>query len=794
MKRKYSPCSHKLVKASNGKMTLDEAEDILKNAKDAQEKLEEKGYASDEAIKKSVNNYFDEREKYLAKEKLKTLKNIKLKKENKAFIQGLINNKLTVNEAKFSFMHGINSPFENTRFSVDLKKDIVTAQYAGKFISSLEKEGLLPLLQSEEFSDEIIKDLWELSYNRPTVSKKPQINRIAEIIYDTQESMRKRLNKAGADIGSMQGFVVSQTHDIDTMIRAKKKKWIDFVKPKLDLERSFNGTVTLENIDEALSGAYEALITGVRLSVNTVDDNPKLFHFTDKAKSISQPRQIVFKTAEDFINYKNEFGRNTFNESISESIRTNSQDIALLENLGTNPKAMLDEVFREIDQENRDKLINNKADIFDTTIKSGIDELLGVTGNNRKLQNYTNSIKNYNILTMLGRSLFSQIPDLQFKASEYQFQGRTFLSSWGAVFNDLKNSFKSDAEKKHFASLVGVFSENMLADLNVKISTGRSYHKKINRLTQLFMKLNLQQPWDKANKTSMSRTLSHDLALMSDTEFNNLSNDTKRIFGYYGITENDWNIIRSNKIKLEDGREYIVSEDIQDNKIYEKLTGYFIDRVNYATNTATGSTRARMRLGTQKGTPAGAILDLTMQFKTFMFSMFEKSYGRDLYAKGNADKLAIIQTILMTSALAYLGGMVKDILSNKTPKDPTDPSVFMESMVRGGGLSIAGDLLFADTSGYQSITPTKYFSGPTFGKLDDVYGIFTQLKNGRDASAEALRVGTSSIPFNNLFYVREPLNELMIYSIQEHLNPGYLNRMDKRNKERYNQKQIFETR
>jgi hypothetical protein len=309
------------------------------------------------------------------------------------------------------------------------------------------------------------------------------------------------------------------------------------------------------------------------------------------------------------------------------------------------------------------------------------------------------------------------------------------------------------------------------------------------------MKLNLQEPWDKANKTSMSRTLSHDLALMSDSDYVNLSDDTKRIFGYYGIDSNDWNTIRGNKKRLEDGRDYIVSEGIEDNKIAEKLTAYFIDRVNYATNTPTGSTKSRMMLmGVKKGTPSGAFFDLALQFKTFMFSMQEKSYGRALYAKGKADKMAIVNMVLGTTALAYVGGVIKDALSNKTPKDPTDPSVFMESMVRGGGLSIAGDLLFADTSGFNSMTPTKYFAGPTFGRVDDVYSIYTALKNGRDAKAEALRVGTSAIPFNNLFYVREPVNELMLYSIQEHLNPGYLNRIDKRNKERYNQKQILETR
>ena len=799
MKRKYSPCANKLVKASNGKMTLDEAEDILKNAKDAQEKLEAGGYSTNEAINKSVQDYFDNEQQYREKEKINTFRNIKIKAETISFLQGLIDKGLTVNEAKFSLMHGINSPLENTRYSLDLKKDVVTAGYAGEFISSLEKDGLLPILRSEQFSDEIIKDLWELSYNRKPISKTPQVNRIAEIIFETQDSMRKRLNKAGADIGTMQGFVVAQTHDIDVMKRAGKKNWIDFVKSKIDLDRSFGGGVDANNIDQALNSAYEALLTGVRLSVNTGDDNPKLFQFSgpsNRAKSISQPRQIVFKTADDFINYKNEFGRNTLNESISESIRTNSQDIALLENLGTNPPAMLDEVFKIITENNREKLTNRpKNDIFDSTIEAGINNLIGVSGNNRKLQDYTNSIKNFNILTMLGRSLFSQLPDLAFKAAEYQFEGRTFLSSWGALVNDIKNGFKSDKDKKHFASMVGVYAENMLADLNVKISTGKTYHKKISRLTQLFMKLNLQEPWDKANKTSMSRTLSHDLALMADTDYNNLSDNTKRIFGYYGINSNDWDIIRANKTTLEDGRDYVVSEGIKDNKIAEKLTAYFIDRVNYATNSPTGSTKSRMMvMGQKKGTPGGAFFDLALQFKTFMFSMIEKSYGRELYAKGKADKLAIVNMVLATTALAYVGGAMKDILSNRTPKDPTDPSVFIESMVRGGGLSIAGDLLFADTSGYKSITPTKYFAGPTFGKVDDVYEIFKQFKNKGDASAEALRVGTSSIPFNNLFYVREPLNELMIYSIQEHLNPGYLNRIDKRNKQRYNQEQIFKTR
>mgnify|MGYP001594006474 CR=1 FL=1 len=49
-----------------------------------------------------------------------------------------------------------------------------------------------------------------------------------------------------------------------------------------------------------------------------------------------------------------------------------------------------------------------------------------------------------------------------------------------------------------------------------------------------------------------------------------------------------------------------------------------------------------------------------------------------------------------------------------------------------------------------------------------------------DAGAKLLRTGINTLPGINLFYTRAALDYLILYQMQESINPGYLRRMERR--------------
>ena len=79
-------------------------------------------------------------------------------------------------------------------------------------------------------------------------------------------------------------------------------------------------------------------------------------------------------------------------------------------------------------------------------------------------------------------------------------------------------------------------------------------------------------------------------------------------------------------------------------------------------------------------------------------------------------------------------------------------------------------------------------AGPTFGSADDIAEIYTRVRNGEDAASQAFRFALNNTPYINLFYTRAAFDYLILYQIQEMLNPGYLRRLEKRIHKQNNQK------
>lgn len=790
MKRKYSPCAHKIVKASNDKLTLDEAEDILSDINSSKEKLNARGYDDDSAVSKAVNDFFEQDKINRDAKKLATLQNLKIYKQNLFKTQSLIDDGVRVDKALQALFVGIESPIAGTRNSIDLYKESLTGHYAGRFLSKLEQENLLPILASGEFTKPIVRDLWELSYNRKPLSKNPQVKRIAEIIYEMQGDMKNRMNKAGANIRHRQGFVISQSHDRDLLRKAGFAEWKNFVMSKLDIERSFLGNVDAKEIEETLKIVYEDLITGIRKSaLSEIEENFYQATTVNLAKKRSQSRQIIFKNADDFLAYNEKFGRSNFNETLEMSIRAGANDIALLEKMGTNPEAFAEKLVNTIKENNRSQIAGGQK-FNEALLQDQINQITGAAdfSVNQTYTNITNGIKAYNNVRFLGRALASQITDIPLKSLEYKFQGRNLLSSFLQTFNDLKSNITNIEDQKRFASLTGVFAEQFIGDINSKISGGRDLLQKANRVQRLFFKLNGMRLWDSTSKTSMAKTMAHDLGLVKDRSFGELDEITQRIMQNYDIGEAEWDVIRKSSQTI-DGLDYIVAAGVEDQEISNKLAMYFIDRVNHAIPTSTGSTKSIMRFGTKRGTIAGETLELMMQFKSFMFAHVEKVWGRELYARGKADYASMAQLMLATTVFGYLAMTLKDIAKGKTAKDPMKWDTIAASVVQGGGLSIAGDLFFVDYGYGQDLTDIAI--GPTGGSINELYKLGQSVMKGDDAKAQAFRVGVGMIPFNNLFYVREPLNQILLYQIQEHLNPGYLARQERRMRESYGQEFLF---
>lgn len=783
-------CVKRLVEKTG--MERDEAEKMVRDAdQQARRRAADEGIEYDDAVDEVIKERIANVEANVKKEKANLARNIIIKKQTENTLQGFVDAGLSVQDSVRAMLEGIERPIPGVRNSIEAQKNAVKSIQLSEFVGKMTRENLMTIFADGKLSDEIGANLWELSNKRKPKGGNPEARRIAEIIHEVRDGQRVRMNKAGADIAEVSGYIMPQRHDIQAMLKVGRERWVADMEGMVDAKRTFGGDY--DNLGDALRSAYDAMVTGVRLS-DPLEKDAKLFQFSgpaNLAKKLSRARELHFKDYQSWKDWNNTYGMKSLHEGVIEAMARDAESTAMLERFGTNPEAMVKAAADNIVKANRSKL--KAGDGTQAKIQNMIDGMMEkqkipASGT---LAAWGSNIRAYNSVTKLGGALMSSITDIPIKALEYNYQGKNFLSATAKSFMDIAYGFKSKKERVEFASMLGVYMESVVGDVGARFSSFDDVQGKAAKVQRLFFRLNGLSWWTDNHKAAFSRTMAHDLGLKAGKSFDQLDADTKRLFGNYNITGADWDKMRAGVTTLEDGRAYVVSETIKDKAVAQKLVTYILDRQESAVISPGAREQRIATFGNlQRGTAAGEAVRLIMQFKNFPITIGTKVIGRAAYGKGKLDIPAMTYLMLMSGTFGYLAGAMKDIVKNKTPKDPLKLETVYASLAQGGGLGIMGDLLLADSSGFGR-SASSIMAGPTLGKVDEAFKIYSAGIRGGGSKRQAAMTAVNSIPFNNLFYTRAALDQLILLQMQEELNPGYLRRTQRNAEKTYGQKPLF---
>ena len=189
------------------------------------------------------------------------------------------------------------------------------------------------------------------------------------------------------------------------------------------------------------------------------------------------------------------------------------------------------------------------------------------------------------------------------------------------------------------------------------------------------------------------------------------------------------------------------------------------------------------------------------QFKMFPTSQITKQLGSEMLSKGGdsafralatgkADYLGLAHLMVSLTVFGYLSMSLKDMMKGRTPRDPMAPSTWLSAMAQGGGAGIYGDFLFGSFNRFGR-SALSSLSGPAISQIDDIAELYSRVKAGDDFGSNAFRLALNNTPFINLFYSRIAMDYLFLYAVQEHINPGYLKRMERRIRDENKQTYMF---
>jgi len=694
-------------------------------------------------------------------------------------------------------------------------------QWMGGIIAEMERAGLWRLFTSEAMARDTARALYMMADPDADMSRIPrEAVQMAEIINKYQNDARSTQNRFGAWIRDLKGYIVRQTHDPFRVRKASFNEWRDFVLPRIDIDKTFISR-GVTDIEAGLREMYSNFASGQHMKFDPDEDTMAAFRGQglSLARKASQSRTLYFKDGDAWYDYNDKFGSARFADAVLGGLERSARSAGLMKIFGTNPEAaigrMLDEMENNLrgDPEARIKLHESRKAIMD--LMAHVDGTANIPANQMAAR-ISAGVRTWQSMSKLGGAVISSITDIPVYAAEQRFQGRTMFSGIADAINGLLQG-RGSQEQQEIMNSLGVFFDSMRNGVLRRFDGEQNMGGTMTKLQNQFFKWNGLTWWTETLRKSAALSLSANLAFHKDTRFVDLRPDLQNLFRLYNIDEGKWDLIRMASTKEADGRIYMIPEGIASlprealenyivgvgrqvndasvanliQDIQGSMRSMFIDRAEHAVIEPDARTKAFLLRGTNPGTVWGEIARFFAQFKSFPVAILQKTIGREIYGRGydnlgdylkngKGDMLGMANMILWMSLFGYGAMAIKDLIKGRSPRDPLSPSTWAAAMLQGGAFGIYGDFLFGEMKNRHGGGFLATVAGPTFGTMDDLADLWGRLKSGDDAAAQTFRLVIANTPFMNLFYTRMALDYLILYRVQEWLNPGYLRRMERR--------------
>jgi hypothetical protein len=600
---------------------------------------------------------------------------------------------------------------------------------------------------------------------------------------ETIETMRKRFNNAGGDVGRLDYGYLPQPHDMVRVLKAGADAWSNFMLSRVDRGRYLNPDGTPFNDTQMLDmlrASWETISSG-----GANKREPGAFAGNGaRANRGSESRELHFRDGEAYLEYLAQFGNGSMYDAMVGHVAGKARDIALLEQYGPNPNNQM-----RLQMDLAERADGGTRRVFGQRIETLWSVANGTSGSvvgTGQLAAVGGAVRNIQVAGKLAGALLSSVTDT---GTYFITAGYNRLPYWEALRNI---ATANRAEARDWMASHGMIAESLMFSMNrwtgENISEGWT-----GRLANSTMKLSGLNAWTNGLRRGFQMTMMSGLARLHGTEWGKLSEYDRGRLESAGFKETDWNIVQSAALEDYKGTAMLTPDAVRqvDPQVATKLMSLILDESETAVINPDLATRAWVTAGLERGTVRGELWRSVMQFKSFPIAMISRHWRRAFDvpdgldgAPALANRYVYLSALGVTlTALGAVAFQAKQIVSGKDPVDMTKPKFWMRAAAQGGAAGFFGDVLLENTSDSLSRTdPLFRLAGPTAGSAADFFeltkGNLDEMLAGKEthAGAEALRFVRGHMPYVNLWYAKTALERGVLNDVQESVSPGYLAR------------------
>ena len=415
-------------------------------------------------------------------------------------------------------------------------------------------------------------------------SDNPEITAMAKEISAALEEMRLGFNRAGGNIKKLDNFGFMTSHDQKKVALTDQSEWVNDALTSLDRNQYVKETGEL--MDEL---ELKSMLEEVYKTISTNGANKDLLVLTKQVKVGTSPvggrakmanrhqesRALHFKDGNAWLEYQKKYG--TYNESGFHEILKNhtqrmSTEVAMMQNLGSNPRltfeSLLDEakIKLKADPQNGmkhgeiDKQAHRAVSMYNTLDANtrAIDSTLGnVMGGLRALM----------VASKLGGTTLTTFGD---HASMKKVANMLGLSYTKSILPEYMKQLKQGTTRDEalrfglgINEMIGSMSRFGDADIVSSATKSGRFNARMNTFASTTMKLSGLNAVTAGAKRAFNLVHMNKLAeLTRKADWKDLGADDLKILKGNGITERDWQLWQQlEPSKREDGTAVLTQND-----------------------------------------------------------------------------------------------------------------------------------------------------------------------------------------------------------------------------------------
>ncbi|RZG74812.1 hypothetical protein [Acinetobacter sp. WCHAc060025] len=412
--------------------------------------------------------------------------------------------------------------------------------------------------------------------------------KISDNMGNVFEKMRERFNRSGGDIGKLDDWGLPQTHDLEKIAKAGRDEWVNQSEKLIDTSKYVHESGELysqQEIRELLEYAFDTLTSN---GANKTEIGRQATGGISKVTSRhSESRVLHFKDADAWMEYQNNFGGMPFVDLVEAHVNGLSKDIAMVENLGSNPKNAMRILMDAAEKKDWSNGLSPK----DTTVsrkraQTMFEEFSGQnTPQSEVLANLGLAYRSMNVASMLGGTTLSSITDQAMIAKTASVHNIAFRKTFGELISQLNPANKEDRD---LARSLGLATEEMLGSINrwsddgLASVSGKS--EKIARVsssvaTQV-MRISGLNALTAASKVGFSKMLMDKYGTLSRSKsWDELTDIDRELMTKTGLNERAWKVMQVAEPVVDRRGNQLMSAksiyEIPDEKIIGAMDGDF---------------------------------------------------------------------------------------------------------------------------------------------------------------------------------------------------------------------------